>query len=91
MQSSFPCLGVVALLTLGLARSAVAGAFMLPEGQGQFIAGVGYSEGSRRFDQNGQAEPAPTYRKAEASGYLEYAAFGSKLTTMNMAGIGPSR
>ena len=52
--------------------SAAAGAFMVPEGQGQFIAGVGYSEGSRRFDQTGVAVPTPSYRKVEASGYLEY-------------------
>lgn len=45
---------------------------MLPQGEGQFIAGVGYSEGSRRFDQTGAAVPTSTYRKADASGYLEY-------------------
>lgn len=45
---------------------------MLPEGQGQFIGGVGYAAGSRRFDGGGTAVPAATYRKAEASGYLEY-------------------
>ena len=50
----------------------MAGAFMLSEGQGQFIAGVGYSEGSRRFDSWGDAVPASPYRKAEISGYLEY-------------------
>jgi len=45
---------------------------MLPPGTGQFIAGVGYSEGSRRFDQTGEAVPAPSFSKIEASGYLEY-------------------
>lgn len=49
-----------------------AGAFMLPPGTGQFIAGVGYSEASRRFDQSGTAMPAPSFSKAEAGGYLEY-------------------
>ena len=50
----------------------LAGAFLLPEGQGQFVAGVGYSAGSRRFDQTGTAVPTATYRKVDASGYLEY-------------------
>ena len=45
---------------------------MQPDGQGQFIAGVGYTEGLRRFDQNGRTVTAPSFRKAEASGYLEY-------------------
>ena len=49
-----------------------AGAFLLPEGQGQFIAGVGYSEGSRRFDSSGNLVAAPKFQKAEAAGYLEY-------------------
>lgn len=56
----------------GALRPAMAGAFMLPEGTGQFIAGVGYSEGSRRFDKTGNRVAAPTYRKREISGYLEY-------------------
>ncbi len=51
---------------------AVAGAFLMDEGYGQFIAGVGLSEGSRRFDSGGQAQPSPAYRKILASGYLEY-------------------
>ncbi len=50
----------------------MAGAFLLPEGQGQFIAGVGYTEGSRRFDPSGHVVAAPAVGKAEASGYLEY-------------------
>lgn len=44
----------------------------MDEGYGQFIAGVGVSEGSRRFDTAGRAMPTPAYRKALASGYLEY-------------------
>lgn len=72
MPRRFLCLICFALCVLASTRSAVAGAFLLLEGQGQFIAGVGYSEGSRRFDPSGQAVPAPAYRKAEASGYLEY-------------------
>ncbi len=49
-----------------------AGAYPLPEGTGQFIAGVGFTEGSRRFEPSGRVATAPTVNKAEASGYLEY-------------------
>ncbi len=49
-----------------------AGAYLLPEGYGQFIAGIGFSEGSRRFDSTGRAVPSPAYRKVIASGYVEY-------------------
>ena len=52
--------------------TALAGAFLLPEGQGQLIAGVGYTEGSRRFEPSGQVVAAPTVRKLDAGGYLEY-------------------
>ena len=45
---------------------------MVPEGDGQFIASFGVSDGSRRFDSTGQAVSAPAYRKSAASGYLEY-------------------
>ena len=44
----------------------------MDEGYGQFIAGIGFSEGSRRFDGGGQALPTPAYRKILAGGYLEY-------------------
>lgn len=53
-------------------EAARAGAYLLDPGYGQFIAGVGLSEGSRRFDTRGRPRPAPAYRKAVASGYLEY-------------------
>ncbi len=53
-------------------RTAVAGAFPQPEGQGQLIAGVGYTAGSRRFEPSGRVVAAPAVDKAEASGYLEY-------------------
>ncbi len=54
------------------AAPARAGAFLQTEGYGQFIAGVGLSEGSRRFDNSARPMPTPAYRKAVASGYLEY-------------------
>ena len=53
-------------------RAAFAGAFLMDEGYGQFIAGIGFSEGSRRFDARGTPQPTPAYRKILASGYLEY-------------------
>ena len=53
-------------------RPAAAGAFLMEEGYGQFIGGIGFSEGTRRFDGGGQAMPTPAYRKILASGYLEY-------------------
>lgn len=45
---------------------------MMPEGQGQIVAGVGYIEASRTFDQSGRSVPAPSFRKAEISGFAEY-------------------
>ena len=58
---------------LCLPRSpAMAGAYMLAENYGQFIAGIGFSEGTRTFDTNGRAMPSPAYRKIIASGFLEY-------------------
>ncbi len=45
---------------------------MMPEGAGQFIAGVGYVEATRRFDGAGDIGVTPAFRKAYASGYLEY-------------------
>ena len=45
---------------------------MLPENYGQFIAGIGFSEGSRTFNNQGRAEPSPAYRKIAASGFVEY-------------------
>ena len=64
---------------------------LLPEGQGQLIAGVGYTEGSRRFEPSGQVVAAPTVRKLEAGGYLEYAPLGSKRITRNMAYVREKR
>ena len=63
---------VATVCALGPRGPAAAGAFLQPEGQGQFIAGVGYSEGSRRFDPSGRVVAGPPADKVEASGYLEY-------------------
>ena len=72
MSASSSCFRALILGAASLSSAAEAGAFLLPEGQGQFIAGVGYSEGSRRFDPSGRVVVAPSFRKVEASGYLEY-------------------
>ena len=72
MPCSLPPVLLALPLALCLTHSVTAGAFLLPEGQGQFIAGVGYTEGSRRFDQGGRIVTAPSFSKVEASGYLEY-------------------
>ncbi len=53
-------------------RAGLAGAFTLPEGQGQMIAGVGYIEAPRTFDDSGKAVAAPAYRKEEAGAYIQY-------------------
>ncbi len=59
-------------LCCGGTRPARAGAYLLAQGYGQFIAGAGFTEGTRRFDRSGNAAPAPAYRKYVLSGYLEY-------------------
>jgi protein XagA len=67
------CLLVLSVLFVQAAGDAAwAGAFMLTPGTGQFIAGVGYTEATRRFDSYGDALPTPTFNKVEAIGYFEY-------------------
>lgn len=44
----------------------------MPVGSGQIIAGGDLSVAPLRFDGAGHVLPAPTYRKTEASAYLEY-------------------
>ena len=63
---------LLAFCAFAVSRPADAGAFLMDEGYGQFIAGVGFSEGSRRFDTTGRAMPTSAYRKLLATGYLEY-------------------
>ena len=71
-----PCpwlrLCLAASCAASLPRAATAGAFPIAEGQGQLIAGVGYTAGSRRFEPSGRVVAAPAVNKATASGYLEY-------------------
>ena len=64
---------MAAAVPLGLsAAPAGAGGFMMPEGQGQIIAGVGYIEASRTFNTSGKSVPTPSFRKAAISGFVEY-------------------
>ena len=72
MPRSLATLFLLVCTVAAVPRTAVAGAFLMDEGFGQFIAGIGFSEGSRRFDSRGTAQPTPAYRKILASGYLEY-------------------
>jgi len=55
-----------------IAAEAWAGAFMMPEGQGQMIAGVGYIEATRTFTTGNKTVPTPAFRQVEASAYVEY-------------------
>ena len=66
---------LVLLLVAGLPAAvapALAGAFLQDSYYGIFIAGVGFSEGSRRFDGSARPQPAPAYRKTVLDGYGEY-------------------
>ncbi len=60
------------LVVIGLAGRCQAGAFTLPEGQGQIIAGVGYIAATRTFDRAGKPVVAPPYRKEALSAFAEY-------------------
>ena len=59
-------------LLFGATRPVAAGAFLQDQSYGIFIAGTGFSEGSRRFDNAARPQPAPAYRKAVLDGYVEY-------------------
>ncbi len=72
MPRAWRLASLAALVACTSPPRAAAGAFSLAEGTGQFIAGIGYSEGSRHFDASGHATAAAPVTKAEASGYLEY-------------------
>jgi hypothetical protein len=64
---------IAAAVALGLtATPAGAGGFMMPEGRGQLIAGVGYIEASRTFNPSGKSISTPSFRKAAISGFVEY-------------------
>lgn len=76
MRLSSPCLvfGLVLLRILanaGMDR-AFAGAWLMPPGHGQIIAGAAFSDTTRAFDAQGRIIPVPSYRKFELGTYMEY-------------------
>ncbi len=52
-------------------RQASAGAWTLPDGDSQIIAGVTYSTASKSFDDSGNTVPI-SYRKILSQAYIEY-------------------
>ncbi len=60
---------ILLLLTAGAAR---AGAWLMPPGEGQIIAGTAFSGSSRAFDAHGKLIPVPSYKKFELGSYIEY-------------------
>jgi hypothetical protein len=50
----------------------LAGAWTLPEDQGQAIATTTFTRSTRVFDENGNAVPTPTFDKLESSLFFEY-------------------
>jgi protein XagA len=51
---------------------ASAGAWLLPPGSGQIIAGAAFSGSSKAFDAHGHLIPVPYYKKFELGAYIEY-------------------
>jgi hypothetical protein len=69
----FVLASIAAAVALSLPTApAGAGGFLMPEGRGQLIAGVGYVEASRTFNMSGRSIPKPSFRKAAISGFVEY-------------------
>ncbi len=54
------------------AGGASAGAWLMPPGKGQIIAGAAFSGSSRAFDNNGHLIPVRSYEKFELGAYIEY-------------------
>ena len=60
------------VLLVVAAGSARAGAWLMPPGEGQIIAGTAFSGSSRAFDAHGKLIPVPSYEKFELGSYIEY-------------------
>jgi hypothetical protein len=73
---SVACRAAIRLLIAGLAAfgaaAAYGGAWTLPEGQGQVIAGVIATRSTHAFDDDGDPFSIPTYNKVEAELLMEY-------------------
>ncbi|PNG25968.1 hypothetical protein [Methylocella silvestris] len=59
-------------LLLVTPRIVVAGAWLMPPGAGQIIAGTAFSGSARAFDAQGRLVPVPSYQKFELGAYVEY-------------------
>ncbi len=59
-------------LLLGLSKSAVAGAFLWPEGRGQIIVTTTFASARKAYDARGRLIDTPRYDKFEARAYVEY-------------------
>ncbi|ACK49651.1 conserved hypothetical protein [Methylocella silvestris BL2] len=66
-RNLFACVFLLATL-----RMAVAGAWLMPPGAGQIIAGTAFSGSTRAFDAQGRLVPVPSYQKFELGAYIEY-------------------
>lgn len=60
------------ILLVLMAGAARAGAWLMPPGEGQIIAGTAFSGSSRAFDAHGKLIPVPSYKKFELGSYIEY-------------------
>ena len=67
------CLLSVGLAAFGAAQ-ALAGAWTLPKDEGQAIAGAIYTKSTHAFDDQGNAQPIPTYDKLDVELLFEYGA-----------------
>jgi len=64
--------GSFALVAGALPQPARAGAWLLPPGKGQIIAGPAFLGTTRAFDSRGRLIPVPSYKKFELGTYIEY-------------------
>jgi hypothetical protein len=63
---------IVPILSAIAGEDAGAGAWLMPPGNGQVIAGTDFSGSSRAFDANGKLNPVPSYQKFELGADIEY-------------------
>ena len=57
------------------APAALAGAWTLPQGEGQLIATGTFTTGDRAYDARGRLVPVADYRKFELTAYMQYGVF----------------
>ncbi|WP_395696618.1 hypothetical protein [Methylocella sp.] len=66
------CAATLGALSALTATGARCGAWLMPPGEGQLIAGAAFSGSTRAFDSRGRLVPVPDYQKFELGAYLEY-------------------